>query len=130
MTAAGHELLRIGKIYAPGSVAFLDMLAYHILTDGRHLDLIFWVDEQNRSIEASEKRDSDRYLAALDSALVAAGIIAQRADDAAKAHFVRDEPKLWNKLGLLVRGGNTRYFHKNHGLAFDWRKIVSVIDSR
>jgi hypothetical protein len=85
LTAAGHELLRVGKIYAPGSVAFLDMLAYHILTDGRHLDLIFWVDEQNRAIGARDKSGSGRYLAALDKALVAAGVIAPRVGHASYA---------------------------------------------
>lgn len=130
LTAAGHELLHVGKVYSPDSAAFLEMLAYHILTDGRHLDLIFWVDDQNRAIQARDRQDSDSYLAALDNALVGAGVIAPRAGRVAKPHFIRDEPKLWNKLGLLARDGSTRYFHKNHGFAFDWRKIISVVDSR
>jgi hypothetical protein len=130
LTAAGHELLRTGKIYTPDSVAFRDLLAFHILTDGRHLDLMFWVDEQNRAINVRDKTSSHSYFTALDKGLVAAGVILARRSDPAKVHFIRDEPKLWNKLGLLVREGKNRYFHKNHGLAFDWRKIVSVLDGR
>lgn len=118
LTASGHELLRVGKIYSPDSVAFLDRLAYHILTDGHHLDLIFWVDEQNRSIMVRDKGSRGRYFAALDKALVKSGVIAPRKGHAAKTHFIRDEPKLWNKLGLLVRDGNVGYFHKKHGLVF------------
>jgi hypothetical protein len=130
LPAAGHELLRVGKIYRPDSVAFLDLLANRVLTDGKHLDLMFWVDEQNRAIDASDKKTSDRYFAVLDKALVAAGVIVPRDKDPAKAHFIRDEPKLWNKLRLLARYSPTRYFHEGHGLAFDWRKIVAVLDDR
>ena len=134
LTASGHELLRVGKIYSPDSSAFMELLAYHILMDGHHLNLIFWIDEQNRSIEVSNKNDRNRYFAALDKALVKSGVIAPRKNPqkshAAKPHFIRDEPKLWNKLGLLVPSGSRRYFHKGHGLLFDWRKIVSVTSSR
>jgi len=129
LTASGHDLLRIGKIYSPDSVAFLEMLTYYILTDGHHLNLIFWIDEQNRAIDVCDKNDRSRYFAALDKALVEIGVIAPRKHHA-KTHFIRDEPKLWNKLGLLVRDGNRRYFHKGHGLLFDWRKIISVTNTR
>ena len=130
LTASGHELLRVGKIYSPDSSAFMELLAYHILMDGHHLNLIFWIEEQNRFIEVSNKNDRDRYFAALDKALVKSGVIAPRKSHTAKPHFIRDEPKLWNKLGLLVPSGSRRYFHKGHGLLFDWRKIVSVTSSR
>lgn len=134
LTASGHELLRVGKIYSPDSSAFMELLAYHILMDGHHLNLIFWIEEQNRFIEVSNKNDRDQYFAALDKALVKSGVIAPRKNPrkshTAKPHFIRDEPKLWNKLGLLVPSGSRRYFHKGHGLLFDWRKIVSVTSSR
>lgn len=130
LTASGHELLRVGKIYAPDSSAFMELLAYRILMDSRHLNLIFWVEEQNRSIEVSNKNKSNQYFSALDKTLVESGVIAPRKHHAAKMHFIRDEPKLWNKLGLLVRDGSRKYFHKGHGLLFDWRKIVSVTSSR
>lgn len=130
LTASGHELLRVGKIYSPDSSAFMELLAYHILVDGHHLNLIFWVEEQNRAIEAFNKNDRSLYFAALDKALVESGVIAPRKHHTAKEHFVRDEPKLWNKLGILVRAGKGWYFHKGHGLLFDWRKIVSVTNSR
>ena len=130
LTASGHELLRVGKIYSPNSSAFMELLAYHILMDGHHLNLIFWIEEQNRSIEISDKNERNRYFTVLDKALVESGVIAPRKRHPAKMHFIRDEPKLWNKLGLLVRAGSRKYFHKGHGLLFDWRKIVSVTNSR
>ena len=130
LTASGHDLLHIGKIYSPDSVAFMEMLAYYILMDGHHLNLIFWIDEQNRAIDVCNKDNRSQYFDALDKALVESGVIAPRKQQAAKMHFIRDEPKLWNKLGLLVRKDNRQYFHKGHGLIFDWRKIVSITNSR
>lgn len=127
LTALGHEVLRLGKIYGPDSTAFSDVISRLVLIEGSHLELIFWVEEQNRLLRSSEKTTSDAYFGALDKALVKSGVIAPRDKGAAKAHFLRDEPKLWNKLGILVRDGNVRYFHKGLGLAFDWRRIISVL---
>jgi hypothetical protein len=62
--------------------------------------------------------------------LAKAGIIAAPAKGAAKATFLRDEPKLWNKLGLLSQSGKGRYFHVGYGLVFDWRRIISVVESK
>ena len=129
LTAEGHDLLRVGKIYGADSRAFLEQLALQVLTVGRHMDLIFWVEEQQRSIPAERKSTASDYYDALDHRLVDAGIIATRPETAAKAHFLRDEPKLWNKLGLLMRYRGQRYFHPGHGLAFNWRQIVSVLEA-
>ena len=129
LTVAGHNLLRTGKIYSPDSIAFLDKLAYHVLIDGNHLELILWINEQNRRIGIHNIDDRNRYFSALDETLVDVGVIATRKPKPAKAHFIRDEPKLWNKLGLLERHGNGRYFHEKHGLVFSWRKILSIIDN-
>ena len=127
LTWRGHEVLRLGKIYGPDSTVFCDFISRLVLVEGSHLELIFWVEEQNRLLTSSQKATSDAYFGALDTALVKAGVIAPRDKGAAKAHFLRDEPKLWNKLGILVRDGNVRYFHKGLGLAFDWRRIISVL---
>lgn len=130
LTEAGYRLLNIGKIYSPDSIAFLDFLTYCILSYGRHLDLIFWVDEQNRTIGLEDKGDRQDYLAALDNSLVKLGVIRRRENDSGKMHFIRDEPKLWNKLGLLVQTERKHYFHRQLGFIFDWRKIISVIDNQ
>ena len=129
LTADGYRLLHIGKIYGPESVAFIDALAAQILIVGHHLELIFWVDEQQRLIPNRQKRDATQFYRALDLRLEKAGVIAAPARGAAKATFLRDEPKLWNKLGLLVRSGPKRYFHTGYGLIFDWRKVISVVES-
>ena len=129
LTSAGHELLRVGKVYGPDGVAFIDLLARLILVEGRHLDLMFWVEERSRLIQANDKNSANDYLSALDKELVDGGVISPRKPTAKKAHFIRDEPKLWNKLGLLKRDGPTQYFHDGYGYVFDWRKIISVIET-
>ncbi|MCW5725611.1 MAG: hypothetical protein KIS81_11745 [Maricaulaceae bacterium] len=130
LTSAGLELLQVGKVYGPDSVAFIDLLAHSILVDGRHLDLIFWVEERTRSIDPTEKNSANEYLSALDKQLVDRGVIPPRKAGAKKPHFIRDEPKLWNKLGLLKHDGATQYFHAGHGFVFDWRRIIAVIEGR
>lgn len=127
VTLAGLNLLHVGKIYGPDSEAFLNLLARSILLDGRHLDLIFWIEDQTRQLSVSQKNTSTAYLAALDSRLEAAGVIAPRVKGASKANFIRDEPKLWNKLGLIEhKGGGSQYFQSGRGYLFNWRKILSV----
>lgn len=130
LTEMGHALLRAAKIYSADSTLFLDMLAYCVLVEGRHLNLIFWVDEQSRNIGSEDKGERKQYLRALDHRLVEAGAIRPRPERPRKQTFLRDEPKLWNKLGLLVGNGRNGYFHKGTGLVFNWRKVVSIVDSR
>lgn len=127
LTAMGYDLLHVGKIYGPESEAFTDCIARLVLIEGNHLELIFWIEEQQRFFSTSDRVSSNEYFNALDNALVQAGVISPPRKGRAKAHFLRDEPKLWNKLGLLLREGNVRYFHQGLGLVFDWRKIVSTL---
>jgi hypothetical protein len=129
VTADGHELMRIGKVYGADSVTFLEALARQVLTVGRHLDLILWVDDKQRLMPAARKRKAERYYREVDLMLASEGIISPPQRGAPKAHFLRDEPKLWNKLGLLVRGDGGRYFHPGYGLAFNWRKVISVLEA-
>lgn len=127
MTAAGYGLLNTGRIYGADSVVFLEDLARQVLITGRHLDLIFWVDEKARLIPLKNKRTAPKFYRALDLQLAKDGIISAPSPKAAKQYFIRDEPKLWNKLGLLVQSNSHQYFHPEYGLAFDWRKIISIL---
>ena len=128
LTGAGYTLLRAAKIYSADSEVFLEMLAYCVLVEGRHLNLIFWVDEQSRNIGSEDKGNRKQYLWALDRRLVEVGAIRPRSENTVTP-FLRDELKLWNKLELLVRNKHNGYFHRGTGLVFNWRKIVAVVDS-
>jgi len=129
LTLSGLDLLHTGKIYGPDGSAFLNLLAHFVLTNGRHLDLILWVEDQTRKLKPKSKSTAPAYLTALDKQLVAAGVIPPRPKNAAKANFIRDEPKLWNKLGLLEKRTATQYFHPKAGYQFDWAKIISIVGS-
>jgi hypothetical protein len=94
-------------------------LARLILIEGQHLDPIFWVEERTRLIQSGDKQSSSDYVSALDEELVDGGVIPPRKPGARKAHFIRDEPKLWNKLGLLKPDGAKKYFHDGYGFVFD-----------
>lgn len=126
LTREGLELLQVGKIYGADSDAFMLMLARRVLLDGNHLELIFWIEEQTRSMPAQDKVTRKDYTTTIDQALAARGIIAPRAASTTKTFF-RDEAKLWNKLGLLKHVSGKRYFFAGEGYRFDWRKIISCI---
>lgn len=125
LTEAGHHLLRLGKIYGADSVAFKKYMGSQILDVGRHLELIFWVEEQQRRIRGVDKSTAAQFNRLLDEALYAAGVIPS-ITQGAKAGFLRDEPKLWNKLGLLVPSTGNTYFHPHTGYVFNWRAILAM----
>lgn len=129
LTDIGYEALRVGRVYGEDSSAFLEFIAHQVLTEGQHLELMFWIDQKQRGLPARSKRDAATFYKAIDAALVRDGIIPPRPSISAKPTFLRDEPKLWNKLGLLVREGATQYFHPRHGFVFDWRKIISALET-
>lgn len=128
MTEAAYELLRHGKVYGADSVSFKLRLGNYILGVGKHLDLIFWVEEQQRNMTPSTIRTAAGFYRALDSALQVAGIIA-RTPQGPKPTFLRDEQKLWNKLKLLVPARGGSYFHRGRGLLFDWRAIIAMANA-
>ncbi|MGH9905209.1 MAG: hypothetical protein ACRD8U_06435 [Pyrinomonadaceae bacterium] len=103
LTAVGYDLSRVGLVYGPDSLAFRMNLSKAVLSFGRHIELIFWVDEQQHTIASKSKRKSSSFFSALDKRLQEAGIIPKVPGKAGKQTFLRDEQKLWNKLGLLVQ---------------------------
>jgi len=45
----------------------------------------------------------------------------------AKRAYVRDEPKLWNKLGILKTQAASRYFIPFVGIEFNWERINEIL---
>jgi hypothetical protein len=66
------------------------------------------------------------FFRALDKRLQKAGIIKRAPVNRPKPTFLRDEQKLWNKLGLLIPSSGQSYFHPGIGLVFDWRSIITA----
>lgn len=130
LTDTGFELLEIGKKFGPDSKRFRDKLAYLLLVNGRHLDLINIVDKFQKAYKVSEK--SDEHALALEKFLTDNGCIGKRKPTAkttgAKNSYLRDEMKLWNKFGMLYTNKNV-YFFKNEGYKFNWERITDILIS-
>lgn len=131
LTDVGFKLLEIGKKYGPESKKFFDTLTYLILVNGRHLDLINLVDKFqkiNAIVDSSKE-----HTIALEKFLSDNGCIGKRKPTAvktgAKNSYVRDEMKLWNKLGLLYSYNKSSYFFPNEGYKFNWERITDVLVS-
>ena len=128
ITEPGYQVLRHGKVYTPQSESFVQMFGHRLLTVGRHLDLILWVERYQRQLPPAEKQKHESFQHRLDRGLEEEGFIraAPQGQDG-KLTFIRDEPKYWNQLGLLEQNGAS-YFHPGIGYVFNWRTIISMVD--
>ena len=129
LTSMGFELLQIGKLYGASSAKFLDKLAYHILVNGRHLDIINMIGNFQKQTEIPAT--SKDFILLLEAYLTDRGCIGKRKPSAittgAKISYLRDEPKLWNKLGLLEMRNGTSYFFPDEGFRFNWERISNLL---
>jgi hypothetical protein len=126
LTSDGLELAMQGRVYGPGSVAFMRILANLVLVAGNHLELILWVEEQQRALPAEMKLTAENFQRGLDVQLQKAGVIRRIPGSSGKPSFLRDEQKLWNKLGFLIWADRRSYFHAGWGYVFNWRNIIGV----
>lgn len=128
LTNLGYKMLEIGHTYGTNSQRFIDALAYIVLTNGRHLDLINIV---NRFQNGTMPQKSTDYLLQIENYLTSNGCIGKRKPTAittnAKGSYLRDEPKLWNKLGLLIPYDKRSYFIPNKGYEFNWERITNIL---
>ena len=133
LTDLGFKMLEIGKKYGSNSEAFMNALGYLILVNGKHLELIkhFEMFQRKASDPISDK--SKEFLLDVEKYLTTKGCIGSRKPSAvktdAKATYIRDEPKLWNKFDILQKATKSDYFFKNEGYKFDWHKISDILIS-
>lgn len=129
LTDLGFELLEIGKRFGPDSKKFIDKLAYLVLVNGRHLDLINLVDKFQKVNSIAST--SEEHALALEKFLSDNGCIGKRKPTAvktgAKNSYMRDEMKLWNKFGLLYLHNKRSYFSPGEGYKFNWERITDVL---
>jgi len=130
-TIAGIRMREISALYGVESEIFLDSLANMLLIEGKHFDLIKDIsDFQKNNREIIPEKSEDFFLL-LDDYLMKKGAIGTRKPSAiktgAKKTYVRDEPKLWNKFGLLLKSGTAKYFVPFEGIKFNWNRISKLI---
>lgn len=129
LTTAGYDLLRLGRTYQPNSLVFMQSLCNRLLTTGKHLELIFWVEDCQRTLLSANKLRSKDFFMALDIKLQQEGVMPAAPPSGGKSSYIRDEPKLWNKFSLLVRRPGGNYFHPGIGFVFDWRAIIAAMSN-
>lgn len=131
LTDLGIKMLEIGKKYGPSSDAFMSALGYLILVNGKHLDLIKMFEKYQAANKIPD--DAKKFLLGMENYLTAEGCIGNRKPGEittnAKATYIRDEPKLWNKLGIVEGYNKRQIFFPNEGYVFDWHKIADILIS-
>lgn len=132
LTNLGFKMLEIGKKYGPNSEAFMNALGYLVLVNGKHLELIK-AFERFQKQEKNIPDNSKEFLLCVEDFLTAQGKIGRRKPTAittdAKATYIRDEPKIWNKLGIMEMATKRNYFFQNEGYRFNWHKISDLLIS-
>ena len=132
ITTLGRKFLLIGRHFGKNSSQLKTFLSQLILINGKHLELIKILESFQQNISwpmtsQNFKIEFDRYL--IDNGFVKAP--EKRKPSAiktgAKLTYIRDEFKLWNKLGFLVSQNKSRYFDEKIGLTFSVSEITRVL---
>ena len=111
----------------------MQALGNHILKVGKHMqliDLLYFFQED--IIKKGEKFKSEKHKELFDNYLVDIGQVPPwedrkpgRKTTGGKQYYIRDEFKLWNKLGFIL-GNERTYFREDYGLQFNWPKIREI----
>lgn len=129
LTDLGLKMLEIGKKYGPNSDAFMNALTYLILVNGKHLELIKMFEAYQKEHKIEDR--ATEFLLSMENHLAAKGCIGKRKPGEittnAKATYIRDEPKLWNKLGIMQICHANQLFHPTEGYKFNWHKIADAL---
>ena len=133
ITPKGRVLLEVIRSNGDNSQRYINYLSKLILLDGKHLDLIKDLDDFQKNCPEIIPESSEEYFIAFDNYMETKGSIGTRKPSAvktgAKKAYVRDEPKLWNKLGLVVPSGKGRYYWPFTGIKFNWSRINEILMS-
>lgn len=131
ITIKGKKLLEIVNRFGADSDIFIDSLAKIILIDGKHLNLVKDLDEFQKDCPEYIPKSSSEFFILFDSYMTNRNSMGTRKPSAvktgAKRSYVRDEPKLWNKLGIINTFGNGRYYQPFKGISFNWERINKIL---
>jgi len=131
ITGKGMTLLDVVRTYGADSQDYFLCLAKLILLDGKHLDLVKDLEEFQKSNPAIIPDTSAEFFVLFDEYMMNKNSVGTRKPTAvktgAKRAYVRDEPKLWNKLGILKTQAASRYFIPFVGIEFNWERINEIL---
>jgi|TARA_B110000908_G_C10192080_1_gene420986 hypothetical protein len=130
LTVEGYKLISIAKIYGLDSSLYIDYLTKLVLIEGKHLILIQDLEDYKASASAASLGNSSLFRKDFETFLDENNSIGSRKEGRTttgnKESYIRDELKLWNKLGLLKGTGN-RYFVNGRGIEFNWSRITEIL---
>lgn len=133
ITDKGRVLLEVAKRNGDNSNVFLSYLSKLLLLDGKHLDLIKDLEDFQKNCPEIIPEASAEFFILFDNYMETKNSIGTRKPTAvktgAKKAYVRDEPKLWNKLGIVIPSGKGRYYWPFKGIKFNWPRINEILMS-
>lgn len=130
LTVDGYKLISIGKIFGLDSSIYIDYLTKLVLIEGKHLILIQDLEAFKNIANRRSLANQEKFRIDFEQYLNANNAIGRRKPGRTttgnKKSYVRDEFKLWNKLGLIKSTG-MRYFTNGKGIEFNWSRITDIL---
>ena len=128
ITGLGRKFLSIGDMFGKNSFELRTYLAQLVLINGKHLELIELLEKYQNSIKKFST--SEVFMKNFDEFLINEGILKPETNrkpklrkTGAKKTYIRDELKLWRKLGIL----SDKNFSKSRGYVFNVSKISKIL---
>ena len=130
LTVEGYKLISIGKIFGLNSSIYIDYLTKLVLIEGKHLILIQDLENFKNQASASSLANQEQFRIDFELYLENNNSIGTRKPGRTttgnKVSYIRDEFKLWNKLGLIKSTG-MRYYVSGRGVEFNWSRITDIL---
>lgn len=130
LTVEGYKLVSIGKIFGLNSSIYIDYLTKLVLIEGKHLILIQDLENFKNQASASSLDNQEQFRIDFELYLENNNSIGTRKPGRTttgnKVSYIRDEFKLWNKLGLIKSTG-MRYYVSGRGIEFNWSRITDIL---
>ncbi|MEY4626611.1 MAG: hypothetical protein RL003_583 [Bacteroidota bacterium] len=130
LTVEGYKLISIGKIFGLNSSIYIDYLTKLVLIEGKHLILIQDLENFKNQASESSLNNQEQFRVDFELYLENNNSIGTRKPGRTttgnKVSYIRDEFKLWNKLGL-IKSTSTRYYVSGRGVEFNWSRITDIL---
>lgn len=129
LTAEGYKLLSIGKIFGVESSMYFDYFTKMILIDGKHLNLIQDMEQFKKEASPESFTSTNQFTIDFEQFLDENNSIGPRkpgrTTTGMKISYIRDELKLWRKLGLI--NGTGSYVNNGKCFEFNWSRITEIL---
>jgi hypothetical protein len=130
LTVEGYKLISIGKIFGLNSSIYIDYLTKLVLIEGKHLILIQDLENFKSQATLASLENQEQFRIDFELYLENNNSIGMRkpgrTTTGKKVSYIRDEFKLWRKLGLIKSTG-MRYYVSGRGIEFNWSRITDIL---